>query len=204
MNEMLQNNPTQQKKTKEAAKPVKLTVAQLKKHLQGLPQPEMIQLVAECFKLDKEVEQFLTVKFLGEEAVHSLFDVYKKKIEDEFFPERGFGKLRLAEAKKAIKEFEKITRNKEYTLELKMVYVEMGVQFTNAYGDIDERFYASVENMYLSVIKTLLEDEMHDLLQEYKERLLAVLNDTEGIGWGFHDNLVDIFENLVGRGIETE
>ena len=36
---------------------------------------------------------------MGEEAIVDLYEKTKKKINDEFFPDRGFGKMRLAEAK---------------------------------------------------------------------------------------------------------
>lgn len=180
----------------QTTQPVKLTAAKLKKHLQGLSQPELIQMLMGCFKLSKDTEQFLTVKFLGEEFVESLLEVYRKKVMNEFFPDRGFGKLRLAEAQKAIREFEKITGSKRYTLELKMFYVEMGVEFTDSYGDIDDRFYRSVEKMYQSVIKMINEEETDLLYKEYEERLIAVVQNTIGIGWGFHDQLADIYEGL--------
>lgn len=189
-------SPLQTKAPTTPLKPVKLTPAKLKKHLQGLSHAELIQMLTECFKMSKETEHFLTVKVLGEEAIQSLLEVYRKKITDEFFPARGFGKLRLAEAKKAIREFEKITQSKRYTLELKMHYVEMGVQFTNTYGDIDERFYDSVEKMYQSVIEMINEEQTSQLFNEYEERLIAVVRNTEGIGWGFHDQLAYLYCEL--------
>ncbi len=179
-----------------AMKPVKLTAAKLKKHLQGLAQSELIEMITECYKLSKDTEQYLTVKVLGEEAIASILEVYRKKIMDEFFPARGFGKLRLAEAKKAIREFEKITQSKSYSLELKMFYVETGVEFTNTYGDIDERFYESMEKMYESVIESINKEETDQLFQEYQQRLYAVVQNTLGMGWGFHDQLAYLYGEL--------
>lgn len=189
-------NPKQTGVTDAANKPIKLTAAKLKKELQSLSQQELIGMIAECFKLSKDVERFLTVKFLGDEAVQELFHVYQKKVKDEFYPDRGHGKLRLAEAKKAIQDFEKITRNKRLILELRLFYVEMGVAFTNDFGDIDERYYMSMEDMYASVIKLLNEEETPELFEEYAERILNVVEATDGIGWGFHDALGDIYYDL--------
>ncbi|WP_240689080.1 DUF6155 family protein [Ammoniphilus sp. YIM 78166] len=177
-------------------KPVKLTAAKLKKHLQGLSHSDLIQMLTECFKLSKDTEQYLTVQLLGEEAIVSILEVYRKKIMEEFFPARGFGKLRLTEAKKAIREFEKITQSKSFTLELKMFYVEMGVEFTNTYGDIDERFYDSMIKMYQSVIESINEEETDELFHKYEERLKAIVRDTQGIGWGFHDGLAYLYGEL--------
>lgn len=185
-----------QKKKLPPAKPFKLTPAKLKKSLQGLSQPELIQLVLDSFKLSKEVEQLMTVKMGGEEATLSLLEIQRKKIQDQFFPDRGHGKIKLADAQKDIRDFEKITGSKKYTLELKLFYVEMGVEFTNAYGDIDERFYSSMEKMYATVIDTINKEKTNDLFNEYRDRLEAVVENTEGIGWGFHDQLREIHGEL--------
>lgn len=63
-----------------------------------------MELVKECYDASKEMEKFLAIRIIGEEAVESLFQEYCKKVEHEFFPERGHGKLRLQEAKRAIAE----------------------------------------------------------------------------------------------------
>jgi hypothetical protein len=114
-------------------------------------------------------------------------------VKNEFFPERGEPKLRLGEAKKTIREFEKITQNVRYSIELKLFYVEMGVAFTNAYGDIDERFYSSIESMYQTVIEMLNDADNREWYQLFGERVEAVVKNTEGIGWGFHDSLAESY-----------
>ena len=48
----------------------------------------------------------------------SFFEETKKKVESEFFPDRGDPKLRLAEAKKSIISFKKVTNDEERTCDL--------------------------------------------------------------------------------------
>ena len=36
-----------------------------------------------------------------------------------------------------------------------LYYVECGVEFTNLYGDIDERFYSSLESMFADFVMIL-------------------------------------------------
>ncbi|MEX2461675.1 MAG: hypothetical protein WD469_10355 [Paenibacillaceae bacterium] len=91
---------------------------------------------------------------------------------------------------------EKLTGNPKYSLELKLVYVEMGVSFTLTYGDIDERFYNSIESVYADVIRTVNFDETAELFEDYEDRISAIVSDTEGIGWGFHDTLSDMHARL--------
>lgn len=70
-------------------------------------------------------------------------------------------------------------------------YVEMGVKFTNAYGDIEEPFYNSMESMYLNAAKFIVRHELQSLFQE---RCQELVTETRGIGWGFHDMLSEIYE----------
>lgn len=180
----------------EIKKLVKLKKSALNKHLKQMSPDQLIELVKACYSASKDMEKFLAVRILGDEAVESLFHEYRKKVEHEFFPERGHGKLRLQEAKQAISEFERLTDNTKYSLELKLIYVEMGASFTLTYGDIDERFYYSMVSMYADVIDTVNEDETAELYDEYEERISKIVSDTEGIGWGFHDNLYEIHAQL--------
>ncbi|MGM1050408.1 MAG: DUF6155 family protein [Bacillota bacterium] len=180
----------------EIKKPVKLKKSALNKHLKQMSPDQLIELVKACYSASKDMEKFLAVRILGDEAVESLFHEYRKKVEHEFFPERGHGKLRLQEEKQAISEFERLTDNTKYSLELKLIYVEMGASFTLTYGDIDERFYYSMVSMYADVIDTVNEDETAELYDEYEERISKIVSDTEGIGWGFHDNLQDLHAQL--------
>ena len=71
----------------------------------------------------------------------------------------------------------------------------MGVQFTNSYGDIDGPFYTSIEGMYEQAVKYIIGSK---LKREFIERCLDVVNDTNGIGWGFHDQLRVTFDEYLG------
>lgn len=126
---------------------MKIKLTDLKKQLKEYEKKELIQLISDLYKNSKAAQAFLSVRFLGEEAVDELFNQALKKIKNEFFPEEGFGKLRLSEAKKAISEFKKLTNDEFKTAELMVFYVEQGIDFTNTYGDIDENFYSSMETM---------------------------------------------------------
>ncbi len=188
--------PKVKTKRPEGKTPVKLTKTALNKHLKQLSHDQLIDLVKACFSVSKDMERYLAVKILGDEAVESLFQEYRKKVEQEFFPEHGHGKLGLKAAKNAISEFGKLTDNIKLSLELKLIYVENGVRFTLTYGDIDERFYNSMESMYADIINQVNKDETGELFEEFEERLEAIVWDTREVGWGFHDNLAEIHGHL--------
>jgi len=75
-----------------------------------------------------------------------MLEKYRGKIVEQFCPARGEAKLKLGEARKAIKEYWKATGDVSGKAELLMTYVEQGAEFTCDYGDIDERFYNSLES----------------------------------------------------------
>ena len=98
-------------------------------------------------------------------------------------------------AKKSITEFKKLSQDKIQLAELMVFYVEMGVKFTNCYGDIDESFYLNMESMYDQVVKFIISARLEDM---FNQRCLEIVNDTAGMGWGFHDQLRGIYYEHLG------
>jgi hypothetical protein len=76
-----------------------------------------------------------------------------------------------------------------------MTYVENGTQYTHEYGDIDERFYNSMESA-LDELAALLHGEARALYPDFAERLATVEQMSDGIGWGFHDYIADVVGQL--------
>lgn len=74
-----------------------------------------------------------------------------------------------------------------------LYYVEVGIEFTNTYGDINEAFYNSVAAMYEEVVSAINKQDDSENYNNFKDRLKAVVEDTNGMGWGFHDDLGDIY-----------
>jgi len=172
----------------------KLKITELKKQLKEYDQKELIGLIAELYILDKNVQEFLSVKLIGGGVIEKLFEDAKQKIKDEFFPVKGHGKLRLVAAKKAISKFKKLTNNQLKTVDLMLFYVESGTEFTLTYGDIDGKFYDSMESMYAKVIFECEESKV--LFDEFHSRLYSIVEKTDGIGWGYHDGLCDLYYSL--------
>jgi len=188
--------------------PVKAPIKwiEVKRELATLSQPELIELVKNLFDQSHENKLFLASRFssqpLGEDAIAP----YRKRIVDQFFPTRGFGKLGLAEARRAIREYKKATSDLLGTAELMMVYVEQGTEFTNTYGDIDEVFYNSMESVLEELIKLLSSPEGRGLYLAFRGRLRKLAHDARDIGWGYSDEvatMVEEFEKAMRTGGEA-
>ncbi|PMC35752.1 hypothetical protein CJ195_18415 [Bacillus sp. UMB0899] len=176
-----------------------LKVAELKKSLKQLEHKELVQLISDLYKMNSDVKDYLSIQFGGGEIVQELYKKAKMKIQDEFFPQRGMPKLRLTEAKKAITDFKKMAGDSDQVIDLMLFYVEMGTEYTNAYGGIDDRFYTSMLSMYDKVAVACDKDEQ--LYLKLKDRLYSCVSMADGIGWGFHDTLCEIYYSI---GWETD
>ncbi|BFH12601.1 plasmid pRiA4b ORF-3 family protein [Paenibacillus melissococcoides] len=188
--------PPKRRKTPKGTKKVKLTKAGLNKHLKQLSREELVDLLKDGYSASTDMQRFLAARLIGEEAVESLFHEYRHKIEQEFFPKRGQAKLRLQEAKDAIAEFEKLTESVKYTLELNLAYVDLAVSFSKTYGDIDARFYDYLISMYEDVIDILNEEETSELFDEYKDQIEAAAWNAAGLGWGVHEVMMDLYDDI--------
>jgi hypothetical protein len=171
----------------------KINLTRLKQYLKDRSQAELVADIAELVQRFPAVKEYYQFK-LDPQAETEIATKYKKTIADEFFPARGFGKARLSIAKKAISDYKKVCDNDAGRIDLMLFYVEQGVKFTLAYGDIDEAFYLSMEGMYEQALSTM---KKSDLENTFKERSRKIVADTSGIGWGFHDTLHEIYEEIL-------
>jgi Family of unknown function (DUF6155) len=161
----------------------------LKKYLEEFTKEQLIGQILELSKKFKDVKSYYN--FSINPDVSQQTEKVKAIILQCFYPSRGY-KLRLKEARKAVNDFKKLSPGELSLLDVMILYVECGVRFTNDFGDIDDAFYYSVAGMfrqagilYLQVSK---DGKIHD-------RAEKIMNDTSGIGWGFHDELTDVYHN---------
>jgi len=162
----------------------------------------LLALVKDLYEAAAENRDFIHARSKAGECDGEALEKYRDKIVDQFFPARGDGKLKLGEARKAIRDYSKATGNIPGTVELLMTYVENGTRFTHEFGDIDERFYNSLESS-LEELAALLRGKARGIYPQFSARLARVEQMSDGIGWGFHDFVRDVVgqleEELGGR-----
>ena len=162
----------------------------IKKELKKLDKDKLIDLVTELYKKNKSVKEFFDFYINPNEI--ELFEKYRDKVFEAFYPKRGYN-FKLKNGKQAISDFKKLGPSSNLLAELMLFYVETGVKFTNDFGDIDESFYSSIEKSYVGAL-TLMKKE--NILDKFANRAGKVVEDTIGIGWGFHDYLGDVHSNF--------
>jgi hypothetical protein len=174
----------------------------VRKQLATWEKPALLALVKDLYETAGVNRDFVHARCQAGECGGEALEKYRGKIVEQFFPARGEGKLKLGEARKAIRDYRRATGNILGTAELLMTYVENGTRFTDEFGDIDEQFYSSVESA-LEELAALLCGEAREMYPQFADRLARVEQMADGIGWGFGDYVADVVgqleEELGGR-----
>ena len=165
-------------------------LTKVKTELRKFDKEKLVDLIAELYRKHKPVKDFFD--FYVQPDEQALFQKYKDKVEEAFFPKRGF-QFKLKDARHAISEFKKYEPSTILVADLMLFYVKCGVKFTNEYGDIDERFYTSMEKMFEQALSLMSKE---NLLGEFQKRAEQVLLDADRTGWGFPDTLNDIYSDF--------
>lgn len=170
-----------------------LSVTEVKKILKEESKETLIELLMDSYKAIPTMKEYLTIKYGSQDNIEQLFESYKSKINEVFFPRNMRGQLKLGDAKKAVTDFKKVCSEEKFVLDLMLYYVEMAIEFTNTYGSINDSFYNGVASMYYSVANSINKHEKPEIYSSLKKRLKAVVDNTSGIGWGLHEELGGIY-----------
>ena len=163
----------------------------VRQQLSTWEKPALLALVKDLFEAAAENRDFIEARCFAGEGGSEVLESYRNRITEQFYPARGFGKLKLGEARKAIRAYRKATKDLAGTAELLMTYVENGASFACDFGNSDERFYNSMESA-LDELADLLHGEARGLYPQFQGRLASLMQGTKDIGWGFHDFVADV------------
>jgi hypothetical protein len=175
----------------------------VRRQLDDWAKPALIALVKDLYDASPDNRDFLQARFQAEKNDGAALEKYRRRIVEQFFPARGDGKLKLAEARKAIRDYRKATGNLTGTIDLMLTYVENGTEFTWQFGDINESFYNSLESMLIELTELLL-SRGSDLYPRFRERVQRLTAHADHIGWGYGDALWDytgLLEDKLAAGV---
>ncbi len=169
----------------------KKTWENIKDGVSKQPSKDLIKLIKELYDLNEQNSCFLDTRF---STTASPLTAYKRIIRQGIYPDAlNQESFDVKSARRAISDFKKASDDPIYILELMVYYVEQGSQCTLDYGDIDERFYASIESMFEEVLK-YLKKSTPEVVARFLPRLRTVVKEADGIGWGYYDYLADAIE----------
>ena len=162
----------------------------IRRHLRTQSKEALLALVKDLYDASSSNRNFLHARVQGEAGGGTALEKYRHTIIEQFYPSRGYGKLKLAEARKAIRDYRKAMGDVTGTIDLMLTYVENGTRFTCDFGDINEAYYNSLESVLGEMTKLLLKDQPA-LYPQFQERILQLEAHADRIGWGYGDALRD-------------
>lgn len=164
--------------------------------LEKMDKKQIISIIKAMYAANKTNKTFLSAK-LTSTSFDKILEDAKQKIENQFFPKRGYGKCNLVAAKKAISDYKTITNDKTGYLDLMLTYVEQGVLFVNAYGDIKENAYDSMQGVFDKFLAYLKKEKDTVLFGNFKDRIEGLKVSVSDIGYGFGDEVSYDIERLI-------
>ena len=168
-------------------KPVKWTDA--KKALASKDSKELLALIKDLYSLNPQNKTFIQTKYSLIDPIKPYIEIIEKCVSLDYRKP-----INLSGAKKAISQYRKAVGDPKGILELMVFYVECGTDLTCEYGDIDEKFYYSLESMFDNALQALIKFDQN-IIDEYLPRLQTIVEKADCVGWGYYDTIVELLYN---------
>jgi len=176
-----------------------------RQQMKSWSRPALLALIKDLHDASAENRDFLLARFQAEDAGGEALEGYRTRIVEQFFPRRGFGKLKLAEARKAIRDYRHATGNVAGAIDLMLTFVESGTKFTREFGVVETTYYSRLASM-MNEMSGLLCNEGVELYPRFRGRIRQLASHADHIGWGYGDYLrkqVHFLENELGLNDEN-
>lgn len=168
----------------------------IKTSLAGMDANSLISLIHDLYALNKENKEYLQGRVGGEAAYASLRENAAKKIKHEFFPERRFGKARIAPVKKGIDEYKKATGDPIGTADLTLQFIEQFVKLCREYGGEEQSKLDALSVAMKELLKILESCPAIIEVLNIEERLAAAKKDASYFGFGIEDKIFDLIVDI--------
>lgn len=160
----------------------KSTKKELSKFLKQATKAELEKEIKKLYDKFELVKQYYQLELAEDTTV--IVDEFKAKLRKEYFPSRGYGRGRNSVSRKVVSDFKKIAVFKKDVIDLLLYRVEVMLEYTNAYGDIDEAFYNSLTRSFDEACKLIQKEQLKAAYKIYCEELI---NEARNFGWGCSD-----------------
>lgn len=195
----MSNNYKQNNSSQEVNKKKKSGIKSL---IKDLEKNELIEVILELSKISQKNEQFIKVFIQGSNIEHreKIVKGAKSKLKSIFFSRNGFplDRINLKAAREIITQHSKILKGfPESIIELKLSYVELGVEIMKDWGDMYDSFYDSMALMLKSLCEDLFNHDKY--YNDFSKRLDDLISNTKGVGWGVQYYFSETIQDLEDR-----
>jgi hypothetical protein len=166
--------------------------------IKELSKPQLIELISDLHDTCPEASLFLGGRF-GKTKI--LLKPYVEKVKEAASADPIYDEgINWVGAERAIHNYKIASGDNKGVAELLILYVDTANQFTLEYGDIDEGYYESMEEIFQDAVDhLLLMEKEHEPIDDFVERLEEIVDSTSDIGWGYHDSLCDMYHEAFNK-----
>ncbi|WP_295231982.1 DUF6155 family protein [uncultured Chryseobacterium sp.] len=162
----------------------------LKKELSKLSKEQLIEHILDLYDKNTSVKEFYKF-YINLTDEKKLAEKYKKLIRKEFNVENPMRSTeKFSVAKRAISDFKNLQPSPEYLADVMLYLPESACELTSLFGDFSEQFYNATFNNYKAALVFL---KKNNLLDHFKARAEQCVKWSEYCGYGFADDMRDIF-----------
>ena len=174
----------------------------IRKILKDAPNEALLDILKGLYNLSPQNKAFIRTQLLPGRQDKELLEKSRKQVIRAIYADtKGFPDMpRFGESRKVIRIYQKATGDVAGTLDLMLLHVERGTQFTNDFGDIDEPFYIALETMLGNIVDLLFESpDAKALYTQFENRFDRLERSASDIGWGYGDVVSEMIGDLRER-----
>jgi hypothetical protein len=149
----------------------------------------LVELIRDLYQASAENQRFLHSRLVNPT---SELQKYRKLICEAVSPDPFHNKpVRVAEAKRLIRHYERATGDVAGTIDLLLTFVAAGTDYAADLGYGDDTYFGALERALQTAVKMLPQLGAEEFAKA-REELGWIRNRSQGIGWGFGDNVDDL------------
>ena len=174
----------------------------IRKILKDAPNEALLDILKGLYNLSPQNKAFIRTQLLPGRQDKELLEKSRKQVIRAIYADtKGIPHMpRFGESRKVIRMYQKATGDVAGTLDLMLLHVERGTQFTNDFGDIDEPFYIALETMLGNLVDLLFESpDAKVLYTQFENRFNRLEHSASDIGWGYGDTVSEMIGDLRER-----
>ncbi len=167
----------------------------LRAHLIGQTPSRLVRLIGELYRLSDENRRYVHSR-LGDRTAE--LPRYRQLVAEALRPDplQRNSRVRIADARKAISQYQRATGDLAGTVDLMLTFVENGTGFAVDVGYGDDHFFSSLESM-LSRALEILGECGEELRRAMRPRLIHLRATARDIGWGYGDFVADAISDVI-------
>ncbi|MFH1515586.1 MAG: DUF6155 family protein [bacterium] len=155
----------------------------------SLSRETLEDILSDLYEKFNNVRNIIDLRMTGDSE--PLVKKYKTLIENRLIEDIEEGTDGLFEALQAVRDFSGYGPVPRDQADIMLWFVETAVYCINDFGDLYEEFYDKADDLFLETLEFI---KKHHLLNEFRDRCKKIVDDSEGLGYGFHDSVVDTYD----------